>query len=232
MRESDGNPNESVQPDLVVFDLDGTLVDSRLDIVASVNEALRAVGAPEVPAERIIPLIGEPLSSILERLLPPDLRGRVPVAVEAYKAHYFDHCFDRSRLYPGVRECLERMRGLCLAVATTKMTYMAVRLVKAAGLASFFSLVQGSEGIPYKPHPEVLKIVLRKTGKRAGRSWMVGDTVYDIQAGKAAGMRTCAVTYGIGSRAALEEEKPDLLVGSLFELPERVVRTLSKRSRP
>lgn len=232
MRESDGNPNESVQPDLIVFDLDGTLVDSRLDIAASVNEALRAVGAPEVPAERIIPLIGEPLSRILERLLPLDLRDRVSAAVEAYKTHYFDHCFDRSRLYPGVRECLERMQGLCLAVATTKMTYMAVRLVEAAGLASFFSLVQGSEGIPYKPHPEVLEIVLRKTGKRAGRSWMVGDTVYDIQAGKAAGMRTCAVTYGIGSRAALEEEKPDLLVGSLLELPERIGRTLSKRSRP
>ncbi len=231
MRESGGNPNEPVQTDLVVFDLDGTLVDSRLDIASSVNQALRAAGAPEVPAGRIIPLIGEPLSGILEHLLPPDLKDRLPVAVEAYKAHYFDHCFDRSRLYPGVRECLERMRGLCLAVATTKMTYMAVRLVEAAGLASYFSLVQGSEGIPYKPDPEVLRIVLRKTGKPAARSWMVGDTVYDIQAGKAAGMRTCAVTYGIGSREALEREKPDLLVGSLSELPERIGWTLSERRR-
>lgn len=222
MGERRGNQKESGKPDLVVFDLDGTLVDSRLDIAASVNEALRAAGAPEVPADQVIPLIGEPLSGILGRLLPPDLRDRVPAAVEAYKAHYFHHCFDRSRLYPGVRECLERMKGLCLAVATTKMTYMAVRLVDAAGLASYFDLVQGSEGIPYKPHPEVLNIVLRKTGKRAGRSWMVGDTVYDIQAGRAAGMRTCAVTYGIGSKNALERESPDLVVGSLVELPERI----------
>lgn len=232
MREKRGNQNEAGKPDLVVFDLDGTLVDSRLDIAASVNEALRAAGAPQVPAEIIIPLIGEPLSGILERLLPPDLRDRVPVAVEVYKAHYFDHCFDRSRVYPGVRECLERMRGLCLAVATTKMTYMAVRLVEAAGLASYFNLVQGSEGIPYKPHPEVLKIVLAKTGKQAGRSWMVGDTVYDIQAGRAAGMRTCAVTYGIGPRSALERESPDLVVGSLVELPEQIGWTELERRRP
>lgn len=231
MRACGGNPSGSAEPDLVVFDLDGTLVDSRLDIAASVNEALRAVGAPEVPAGRIIPLIGEPLAGILEGLLPPGLKDRASAAVEVYKVHYFDHCFDKSRLYPGVRECLERMRGLCLAVATTKMTYMAVRVLELAGLASYFDLVQGSEGIPYKPNPEVLRVVLRKTGKRAGRSWMVGDTVYDIQAGRSAGMKTCAVTYGIGAKAALERESPDLMVGSLVELPERIAWTMSERSR-
>jgi len=228
----DRNSGPAASPDLVVFDLDGTLVDSRLDIAASVNEALRAAGAPAVPAGAVFPLIGEPLAQILEHLLPPKLKDRVPLAVEAYKAHYFEHCFDQSRLYPGVKECLERMKGLCLAVATTKMTYMAVRLVEAAGLAPYFALVQGSEGIPYKPDPEVLRIVLRKTGKRADRSWMVGDTVYDIQAGRAAGMRTCAVTYGIGPAAALEREGPDLLVGSLVDLPERIGLPFPERSLP
>jgi HAD superfamily hydrolase (TIGR01549 family) len=208
--------------ELVVFDLDGTLVDSREDIAGAVNQGLQAVGGPGRPGEDIYPLIGRPLLQIFAELLPPGLGARAVEAQAVFRRYYLDHCFDRSRLYPGVVECIERMKSVPLAVATTKMTFMAIRVIEHTGLAPHFSLVQGSDDIPHKPDPTLLRIVLGKTGKQAERSWMVGDTVYDIQAGKAAGMRTCAVTYGIGSVADLGEECPDLMVASLAELPSRL----------
>ena len=208
--------------ELVVFDLDGTLVDSREDISVAVNRGLQAVGGSQRLGQDIHPLIGRPLLQIFGELLPSGLEARAAEAVEVFRSYYFEHCFDRSRLYPGVAECIERMKPVPLAVATTKMTFMAVRVIEKAGLAPHFCLVQGSEGIPCKPDPTVLRMVLEKTGKQAELSWMVGDTVHDIRAGKAAGMRTCAVTYGIGSAAELSKESPDLTVDSLSQLPSRL----------
>jgi phosphoglycolate phosphatase-like HAD superfamily hydrolase len=99
---------------------------------------------------------------------------------------------------------------------------MATAVTERLGIAHHFDLVQGSDSMPNKPDPVVLTRVLRTLEKRAGLSWMVGDTVYDIEAGKAAGMRTCAVTYGIGIRQDLEATDPDLLVDSLADLPGRI----------
>jgi phosphoglycolate phosphatase len=87
------------------------------------------------------------------------------------------------------------------------------------GIAHHFDLVQGSDGIPHKPDPAVLSRVLERLGKQAHRSWIVGDTVYDIQAGKAAGIHTCAVTYGIGSVRDLKRAAPELLLDTLADLP-------------
>jgi len=208
--------------DLVVFDLDGTLVDSREDIARAVNQGIVCVGGRKRPHEDIIPHIGRPLVEILAELLPHDLRDVAGKAAEIYREYFFDHCADNSRLYPGVAGCLEDLKGLSRAVATTKMTFMAVKVVEEMGIARHFDLVQGSDGIPHKPDPEVLLRVLERLGKKARRSWIVGDTVYDIQAGKAAGMRTCAVTYGIGPVRDLKRAGPDLLLDTLADLPARI----------
>ena len=125
-------------------------------------------------------------------------------AAETFRQYFFQHCAEKSRLYPGVSACLENLQAVSRAVATTKMTFMAVKVVEEMGIAHHFDLVQGSDGIPHKPDPAVLSRVLEKLEKQPHKSWFVGDTVYDIQAGKAVGMRTCAVTYGIGLVDELE----------------------------
>lgn len=205
--------------DLVVFDLDGTLVDGREDISRAVNHGILEVGGESRPISEIIPHIGRPLNQIFQDLLPAQLRGLADRAAEIYREYFFDHCADTSTLYPGVAQCLEALRCVPRAVATTKRTFMAAEVLRAMGIAHHFALVQGSEDIPQKPDPAVLTRVLAKLGKPACRSWIVGDTVFDIQAGKAAGMRTCAVTYGIGLAGDLSREAPDLLLDSLEDLP-------------
>jgi len=208
--------------DLVVFDLDGTLVDSREDIARAVNHGIVLVGAKALPIQDIIPHIGRPLVDTYEDLLPVDLKHMAQGAARIFREFFFRHCAETSRLYPGVSNCLETLKGVSRAVATTKMTFMAVKVVEEMGIARHFDLVQGSDGIPHKPNPAVLSTVLDKLGKRPHKSWFVGDTRHDIQAGKAAGMRTCAVTYGIGLVEELELAAPDLLLDSLVDLPAKI----------
>jgi phosphoglycolate phosphatase len=217
MRKADPTCREAV--DLVVFDLDGTLVDSREDISRAVNEGIVAVGGGKRPVSEIIPHIGRPLMDIFNDLLPFGLHARAGRATEIFREYFFAHCVENSRLCPGVSECLEGLGAVSRAIATTKMTFMAERVVQQMGIAHHFDLVQGSDGIPHKPDPTILALVLERLRKRAGRAWVVGDTVYDVQAGKAAGMHTCAVTYGIGEVEALESAAPDLLLDSLADLP-------------
>lgn len=205
-----------------MFDLDGTLVDSREDISRAVNEGIVAVGGGKRPASEIIPHIGRPLVDIFNDLLPADLRGMAGSAAETFRAYFFEHCVETSCLCPGVRECLEGLESVSRAIATTKMTFMAERVVQQMGIAHHFDLVLGSDGIPHKPDPTVLALVLERLRKRAVRAWVVGDTVYDIQAGKAAGMHTCAVTFGIGEVDDLEREAPDLLLDNLADLPAEI----------
>ncbi len=205
-----------------MFDLDGTLVDSREDISRAVNEGIVAVGGQRRPVSEIIPHIGRPLVDIFNDLLPVTLRAMAGRAAEIFRAYFFEHCVETSCLCPGVSECLEGLEAVSLAIATTKMTFMAERVVQQMGIAHHFDLVQGSDGIPHKPDPAVLALVLQRLRKRAGRAWIVGDTVYDIRAGKAAGMHTCAVTYGIGEVEDLERAAPDLLLDNLADLPAEI----------
>ncbi len=205
--------------DLGVFDLDGTLVDGREDISRAVNEGIVAVGGERRPSTEIIPYIGRPLLDMFNDLLPVDLRTMAGRAAETYRKYFFDHCVENSSLCPGANECLQGLESVTRAIATTKMTFMAERVVQEMGIAHHFDLVQGSDGIPHKPDPAVLALILEKLRKEAPRAWVVGDTVYDIEAGKAAGMRTCAVTYGIGDLDDLKKAAPDLLLDTLADLP-------------
>lgn len=206
-------------PGAVLFDLDGTLVDSAEDIAASVNAALALDGAAPRPLAEIAPRIGAPLADIFRALLPAPDPARVEAACAAYRAHYFDNCARASRLYPGVGACLDGLAGARLGVATTKATFQAVRVCEAFGIARRFAAIQGCDGIPHKPDPAVVLAALSRLGVDPGEAWMVGDTVLDLRAGRAAGCRVCAVTYGIGRREDLAAEAPDLLLDDLADLP-------------
>ena len=203
----------------IVFDLDGTLVDSLPDIVASFRHAFSELGLA-TPAEALVRSeVGLPLDAMYERFAP---REAVGALVAAYRRHYPEHFADRSRPYPGVPELLAelRERGYALAVATTKRSDMASRFVRAMGLEDAIDHVQGTDDFPHKPAPDVVLRALQAVGGE-GR-WMVGDTTHDVGAGKAAGLRTFAVTWGTHDadrlRAAGADVVADDLAGLLHEI--------------
>ena len=152
--------------DLVVFDLDGTLVDSREDIARAVNQGILSVGGKALPGKDIIPHIGRPIVDTFMDLLPVELKHMAEGAVDTFRQYFFQHCAETSRLYPGVSGCLETLQAVSRAVATTKMTFMAEKVLEEMGIAHHFDLVQGSDGIPHKPDPSVLSRVLARPGPR------------------------------------------------------------------
>ncbi len=202
----------------VIFDLDGTLIDSLPDIVWSFRAAFEAEGLP-VPAEaEVRARIGPPLEEMAAAFVAePAFVGPV---CEAYRRIYPRHFTERTRPFPGVLEVLGelRRRGWSLAVATTKRGAMAAELVRALGLDAYLDHVQGTDGMPHKPAPDVVLAALAALD--AEGAWMVGDTVSDLQAGRAAGLRTYAVSWGTHDAERLRGARPDALHDDLWPLLE------------
>ena len=199
----------------IVFDLDGTLVDSLPDIVFSFRWSFGALGLEAPPEVAVRAQVGLPLEAMYASFAPP---SAVAALAAGYRRHYAEHLADRSRPYPGVEALLAelRERGYALAVATTKRTPMAQRLVAAMGLGPALDHVQGTDGFAHKPAPDVVERAL--VALRAEGRWMVGDTTHDVGAGKAAGLRTYAVTWGTHDAARLRAAGPDVLASDLSAL--------------
>ncbi len=199
----------------IVFDLDGTLVDSLDDILDSFLAAFAAVGvtAPARAAARA--LVGRPLG---EMYAPFAAADRVPELITAYRAHYAAHLADRTRPFPGVASLLTELgrRGYARVVATTKRPDSAIGLVAAVGLAPLLDHVQGTDGFPHKPAPDVILRALAAVGRPG--AWMVGDTKSDLEAGRAAGLKTYGVTWGTHDAATLAAARPDALEATLEPL--------------
>jgi phosphoglycolate phosphatase len=204
-------------PKTIVFDLDGTLVDSLPDIIASFQHGFACLGLPAPTDAEVRPLIGHPLEAMYAHFAPE----HGPRLCTLYREHYALNFVNRSRPFPGVVELLRtlRERGYKLAVATTKRTDMARRFVEALGLTPALDHVQGTDGFPHKPAPDVIHRALGAL--EAQGLWMVGDTTHDIQAGQAAGLRTYAVTWGNHDERLLATATPDELqpdLGRLLDL--------------
>lgn len=201
---------------VIVFDLDGTLVDSLPDILASFLQAFGALDLPAPAESDVRTTLGQPLEAMYAAFAPPE---RVEALCALYRAYYDVHMTDRSRAFPGVPELLAELgrRGFLRAVASTKRTATARRLVEATGLHRLLDHVEGSDAAPYKPAPDV---VLRAVAAVGGRGvWMVGDTAGDIHAGRAAGLKTYAVTWGTQGPERLASARPDVLEPDLSALP-------------
>lgn len=206
-------------PELIIFDLDGTLVDSRHDVAIAINHGLVSVGAGELPIEEIFHYIGKPLDFIFADILKNDDPKMTERACDSYREFFFDNCANKSALYPGV---MKTVKELCLshtlAIATTKQTFMAVRVGELLGFDKYFKCIQGTDGFKAKPDPTIINMLLAKFDINAEKAIMVGDTTSDIMAGKNAGVKTCAVNYGIGKKQKLDECRPDFMVDSFSEI--------------
>lgn len=210
--------------DNIIFDFDGTISDSRCDIAGAQLWAMQQVGAAPRPEEDLYPLIGLPLEETFRRLLPPALHGRIAEASALYAGYYPSRSLLTTRLFPGVRETLERLRarGKRMAIASTKRGTGIRRATDHFGITHLFDRLQGSEGLPFKPDPAVIHAVLAGEGWDPSATIMVGDTTMDILAGRNAGSATCAVTYGAAGEHQLREAGPDYLI-SHFPALESVV---------
>jgi len=198
----------------VILDFDGTISDSRQDIARAQLWAMEQVGAAPRPEEDLYPLIGLPLEETFRRLLPPALHAKIPHAAALYAEYYPSRSLLTTKLFPGVRETLERLRkrGKRLAVASTKRGKGIRRATDHFGITHLFDRLQGSEGLPFKPDPAVIRAVLDAEGWDAAATIMVGDTAMDVLAGKNAGSATCGVTYGAAGEEELRSAGPDYII--------------------
>jgi len=210
-------------PAAVVFDLDGTLIDSLPDIVFSFRAAFEDLGLPAPAEAEVRALIGRPLEEMAAAFTGDGDAdgagsGTVAAVCAAYRRIYPRHFTERTRPFPGVTTVLAtlRRRGVATAVATTKRTEMAVHLVQALGLDGYLDHVQGTDAIPHKPAPDVVHAALAALGRPG--AWMVGDTVSDLQAGRAAGLKTYAVSWGTHDATRLASAEPDVLEPDLWRL--------------
>lgn len=205
----------------IIFDFDGTLTDSRRDIAGAQVWALQQVGHTGVQEEDLYPLIGKPLHETFARVLPAEQHHRIPDVIAHYAVYYPPRALRTTVLFPGVRDTLTllRARGHRLAVASTKKGEGIRRATDHFGITPLFDVLQGSDGIPFKPAPDVILAVLRTLGWDPRATLMVGDTDGDILAGRHAGVATCGVTYGSLSRDDLATYRPDFLIDAIASLP-------------
>ena len=207
--------------DLIVFDLDGTLVDSRFDLADAVNAAMRRLELPALPYEAIPALLGSGLSYLLKKAAGTDDPQVLLAAREYFDEYYATHFVTKTRPYPGVMETLQLIKPRKTAIYSNKLQYFTERIAVSLEMAPLMNIVQGAnpELYPLKPHPGGLHRILEKLDVAADRALMVGDSTHDIEAAKAAGVHTCAVTYGYRPKDVLETEYPDFIIDRFSELP-------------
>ena len=204
----------------VLCDLDGTLIDSGRDIAAAFLKALQHVAQAPLPnASEVAQHIGKSHQEMLATLGFNVTGERFETFRRVYRRHFAQYGVQHTRPFPGVRDTLPRLSRLALAVVTTKAQDQAEMVLQHMDLSQHFRHVQGARpGIPLKPEPDSLIAALAALTCPPERALMVGDTPADILAGKAAGMRTCAVTYGFGSLDDLRACEPTYTVTSFAEL--------------
>ncbi len=209
--------------DLLIFDLDGTLADTRADLTAAVNHALQRLGLPPLPMEQVCRYVGDGVETLLSRALGPDRQQLLESGVRFFREYYGDHLLDQTRLYPGVRETLEHFRGKQKAIVTNKPLGFTVRILEGLAIDGHFEMVLGGDStLKRKPHPEPALRVLSATGVESRRAAMVGDSPGDIEMAKQAGMYSVGVTYGLRSLADLQAAGPDLLLDNFNKLPQHL----------
>jgi phosphoglycolate phosphatase len=204
----------------VLIDLDGTLIDSRPGIAASLEAALRALGHTPDPAFDITPMIGPPLPSVIGRVLAYYQDDRVDVGIDAYRAHYGEVGLRQFTLYPGIAETLPALaeRQRCFVV-TSKRTIYAVRIVEMLGFTALLGGVYGTEPDgSLDDKADLISAVLRRENLDPADTVMVGDRLHDIHGARANRMRAIGVLWGYGNREELEQAGADTLISHPSEL--------------
>ena len=203
---------------LIIFDLDGTLVDTLEDIAHSVNFTLGRLGRPVLHLDTVRQYVGDGMEMLLTRALG-EHSELLEEAKGIYMVHQSRNLVVSSRLYPGVLETLEHFRSVPMAVVTNKTLEFSEPLLEQFGIRPYFGMVIGADtGLPLKPAPDAFLSIMKNFSVQKEHTVVVGDGTTDIRAGKAAGITTCAVTYGFRSEAELRRAGPDHIIHAFSEL--------------
>jgi phosphoglycolate phosphatase len=209
---------------LLIFDLDGTLVDSRQDLIQSVNAMLQHFRRPELPGDVIASYVGDGAPMLVRRALgDPDEEPFVQEALEYFLSYYRVHKLDNTHLYPAVREALEAIRDRDesdrrMAVLSNKPVNPSRAIIDALGIGEFFVRVYGGNSFhTKKPDPLGVNTLLEETGTRSDEAIIIGDSSIDVITGRNADLWTCGVTYGFSPRT-LDDAPPDVLVDTASDL--------------
>jgi len=212
--------------DLLIFDLDGTLIDSRLDLAHSVNATRAHLGLAALDNERVSSYVGNGAPMLIRRALGERAsEAEVQEALEFFLEDYREHALDRTTLYAGVREALVRLHGAGkrLAVLTNKPVKISRAIVEGLGAGGYFFQVYGGNSFEFKkPNPIGVDALRKETGVDRERTMMVGDSSVDILTASNAGIKSCGVTWGFQPES-LADPAPDLLVDRMDELADWIL---------
>lgn len=219
---------------LLVFDLDGTLIDSRLDLIHSVNAALRHIGRPELDGDVIASYVGDGAPVLMRRALGDiDDESLLAAALEYFLSYYRQHKLDHTTVYEGIPEILSSLaessaglggNGLRMAVLSNKPVNPSRDILRTLGLNEFFVKIYGGNSFATKkPDSLGVNTLLQETGVSAEEALMIGDSSVDVLTGRNAGLWTCGVTYGFAPHS-LAEVPPDVLIESPKDLGELLLQ--------
>ena len=211
---------------LLIFDLDGTLIDSRLDLIHSINAMLRHFKRSELPGDVVASYVGDGAPMLVRRALgDPKDEAFLKEALEYFLGYYRVHKLDFTHVYDGIREMLASLRasngsGRSMAILSNKPVNPSRAIVEALGMAEFFIHVYGGNSFPTKkPDAQGARALLKETHTRPEQALIIGDSSIDVLTGRAATMWTCGVTYGFAPHS-LALAPPDVIVDSPHDLTE------------
>lgn len=205
--------------DAIVFDFDGVIIDSGRDIANAVCCTLQHYGRPVLPIDEIISYVGRGPEVLVRKSFKDCSEELIKEAIPYYKEYYLNNCMIETTLCKNVKATLEFFKNKNMAVVTNKPEDMTYKILDGLGVRDYFRKVIGPDSVRrLKPDPEGLLKAVEFFGADPERVIMVGDSSYDILAGKNAGTHTCGVTYGIGSVEEMKNAGPDVIIDDMIEL--------------
>jgi phosphoglycolate phosphatase len=211
--------------DLLIFDLDGTLIDSKLDLANSVNATRAWRDLPPLPLEIVSSYVGDGAPTLIRRVLPGANEEDLALALRYFLDYYREHMLDATTLYPGVREGLDRFHDAAvpMAVLTNKPVRFSVQLVEGLGLEMHFFRVYGGNSFEEKkPHPRGIDALVAESSAARDRTVMVGDSATDVRTARNASVQACGVTWGFQPET-FADAPPDFTIDHMDALVARVL---------
>jgi phosphoglycolate phosphatase len=222
---SPGDGADGLQPavwaELFLFDLDGTLADTKSDLATAVNLTFADLGLPPLSEAVIAGYVGEGVRKLIAKSLGESGGPRYAEALHLFRGHYLAHLLDTTQFYPGMTRLLQRLAGKKRVVVTNKPMEYTAKILDGLDARRFFDLVIGSDpSTPLKPSPHMIRRALDHFAMPSERAIMVGDGVNDIVAARAVAVRSCAVGYGLAPVAMLRSAGPDYFCQTVDDLVE------------
>jgi phosphoglycolate phosphatase len=205
--------------DLIIFDFDGTLVETGTDLVQAINFMLRTLRLPERTKEEIISFVGDGINSLIEKALGQENAKYHEEALDIFTQYYSTHLLDNAKLYHQVEDVLINFAGKPKIILTNKLYKYTLPIAQGLDIEKYFVEIIGADSTPYKkPDSRVVDYILNKYGKAKEKTVIIGDGVNDILVAKKSGILSCAYLNGLGNRQDLLSLKADYYIENLLEV--------------